>query len=165
MWICAPSGVEFTVSCPGTIAGAGAGVFPELFFLGLYFDLMETFGAVSTGVASAMTGSGAGCVAGAGWGTLAGAVAGVDAVGVLSSSTSSLRMWKAIPTMTRRMTPTAPAIEYMKSLGGVFLISLTAFLATTRGCTFGFSGCGGGATWTVDCGSSTGGSGGGGGAT
>ena len=34
----------------------------------------------------------------------------------------------------------APAIEYANSLGGVFFISDTAFLATSRGCTLGFSG-------------------------
>ena len=39
-----------------------------------------------------------------------------------------------------RMTPTAPAIEYTNSLGGVFLISVTALRATSRGCTLGFSG-------------------------
>ncbi len=41
----------------------------------------------------------------------------------------------------QQITPTAPAIEYAKSLGGVFLISVTALRATSRGCTFGFSGC------------------------
>jgi len=33
----------------------------------------------------------------------------------------------------------APAIEYKKSLGGVFLISVTALRATSRGWTLGFS--------------------------
>ena len=42
---------------------------------------------------------------------------------------------------TSRMIATAPAMEYKKSFGGVFLISVTALRATSRGCTLGFSGC------------------------
>ena len=41
---------------------------------------------------------------------------------------------------TIRMIAIAPAIEYKKSFGGVFLISVTALRATSRGCTLGFSG-------------------------
>src|SRR5437870_5125670 len=49
--------------------------------------------------------------------------------------------------------PRALVIETMKSLGGVFFISVTAFLATSRGCTLGFSG--GALLKTVACTAST----------
>src|ERR1700733_6147365 len=49
-------------------------------------------------------------------------------------------MRQAITATISKMTPTAAATETMKSCGGVFLISATAFFATSRGCTFGFSG-------------------------
>ena len=45
-----------------------------------------------------------------------------------------------IPAIVRTMIPIAPAIEKVNSCGGVFVISATAFFATSRGCTFGFSG-------------------------
>ena len=60
--------------------------------------------------------------------------------GVISSSEFSEWMCHAIAATTSRMIPIAPVIETMNSLGGVFLISATAFFATSRGCTFGFSG-------------------------
>src|SRR5579872_1056398 len=49
-------------------------------------------------------------------------------------------MCHAIAATISKMMPTAPAIENIKSFGGVFLISATAFFATSRGCTLGFSG-------------------------
>src|SRR5271163_4297187 len=50
-WICAPWGVESTFSAPGMMAGAaGGGAFFFLVLLALlYFGVMETAGAVSTG--------------------------------------------------------------------------------------------------------------------
>ena len=39
----------------------------------------------------------------------------------------------AIPRITSNTIPIAAATEYMTSFGGVFLISVTAFFATSRG--------------------------------
>src|SRR5437879_7430301 len=44
-----------------------------------------------------------------------------------------------IPTVTASIRQTAAPMEYIKSFGGVFLISVTACLATWRGCIRGFS--------------------------
>src|SRR5579871_3479584 len=49
-------------------------------------------------------------------------------------------MRQAITATISKIMPTAAATETIKSCGGVFLISATAFFATSRGCTFGFSG-------------------------
>src|SRR5580693_2386409 len=65
IWICAPAGLEVTLSCPGTIAGATGR--DLVFFLGAYFGCTETAGG------SAVTGSGATC-------TGVGAAAGVAGV-------------------------------------------------------------------------------------
>src|SRR5580700_2760010 len=172
IWICAPAGVELTFSCPGTIAGAtGLGL---LFFLLLYFGCTETAGGAT------VTGSGATCTAvwlfaasvdgfalPFGW---AGALA-AGAGGWFGASSSAFSAWMchAIAATISTIMPMAPATENTKSCGGVFLISATAFFATSRGWIFGFSG----AAWlnTVACtassagGFSAGGGGGGGGAT
>src|SRR5271166_5166624 len=74
-------------------------------------------------------------------------------------------MCQAMAATMSTMIPMAPAIETMKSCGGVFLISATAFFATWRGCTFGFSGGAllNTAACTASCSGSSGGGGGGGG--
>src|SRR5580692_4908023 len=171
IWICAPAGVELTFSCPGTIAGAtGLGL---LFFLLLYFGCTETAGGAT------VTGSGATCTAvwlfaasvdgfalPFGW---AGALA-AGAGGWFGASSSAFSAWMchAIAATISTIMPMAPATENTKSCGGVFLISATAFFATSRGWIFGFSG----AAWlnTVACtassaGGFSAGGGGGGGAT
>src|SRR5208283_5106397 len=103
-------------------------------------------------------------VGGAGFGWAAAVAAGC--AGVASSSAFSEWMCHAIAATISTMIPMAAAIETMKSCGGAFLISATAFFATSRGCTLGFSG--GAPVKTVACtascstGSSAGGGGGGG---
>src|SRR5271154_4882912 len=61
-WICAPWGVESKFSAPEMMAGAaGGGVFFFLLLLALlYFGVMETAGAASTG-GSGVTCAGADC--------------------------------------------------------------------------------------------------------
>src|ERR1700688_2341146 len=49
-------------------------------------------------------------------------------------------MRQAMKATISKIMQTAAANKTNKSLGGVFLISATAFFATSRGCTFGFSG-------------------------
>src|SRR5580700_7366570 len=172
IWICAPAGVELTFSCPGTIAGAtGLGL---VFFLLLYFGCTETAGGAT------VTGSGATCTAvwlfafaSADRFALPFGCAGTLAAGAggwfgASSSAFSEWMCHAIAATISTMMPMAPATENMKSCGGVFLISATAFFATSRGWIFGFSGAA--LLNTVACtasgaGGSSAGRGGGGGAT
>src|SRR5580693_4371670 len=135
IWICAPAGVEATLNCPGTIVGA-VGLLGFAFFLLLYFGCTETAGGAT------VTASGATCVVvwfaaelsgGAdalGWAGALAATAGV-CTGVASSSAFSEWICHAIPATTTAMTSIAAAIETMKSCGGVFLISETAFFATS----------------------------------
>src|SRR5580704_6907940 len=166
IWIWAPAGVEVTLNCPGTIAGAtGRGL--AFFLLLLYLGCTETAcGAAVTGSAVTCSGDCAGVCA-AGWlefGWAAALAAGC--AGVTSSSAFSEWMCHAIAATISKIIAMAPAIETMKSFGGVFLISATAFFATSRGCTLGFSG--GALLNTAACtalsgaGSSAGGGGGGG---
>src|SRR5580658_7961692 len=78
IWICAPAGVEVTLSCPGTIVGA-TGLLGLAFFLLLYFGCTETGGGAtvtasgSTWVvlwfAAGVSGAGLALAAGAGVGT------------------------------------------------------------------------------------------------
>src|SRR5579863_1290153 len=144
IWICAPAGVELTFNCPGTIAGAtGLGL---AFFLLLYFGCTETAGGAT------VTGSGATCTA-----VWLFAFASVDGLafplgcagalaagagGWFGASSSAFSEWMchAIAATISKMMPMAPATENTKSCGGVFLISATAFFATSRGWIFGFSG-------------------------
>src|SRR6266571_1530363 len=134
------------VNCPGMMTVGCVFGLGLLLYLGLT-EMASGCAATRSG-AAARTGAGAGSVAGA-WpatGTPVpsasgcSGVAAEDCAGELSASEFWEWMWNAIPTMTSRMMPRAAAIAYMKSLGGVFLISLTAFFATSRGGAFGFSG-------------------------
>src|SRR5580693_424930 len=172
IWICAPAGVELTFNCPGTIAGATA--------LGLaFFLLLLYFGCTETAGGATVTGSGATCTAlwlfalasvdgFAPFGCAGALAAGAGAWFGASSSAFSEWMCHAIAATISTMMPMAPATESTKSCGGVFLISATAFFATSRGWIFGFSGAA--LLNTVACtasgaGGSSAGRGGGGGAT
>src|SRR5579864_5102976 len=90
---------------------------------------------------AACTGSGAGGSDGAGCAAAAGVTGAATGAGTRPSSSvfsDRERQYTAMPTI--RMSATAPESEYINSCGGILLISLRAFSATSRGWILGFSG-------------------------
>src|SRR5579864_2065581 len=90
---------------------------------------------------AACTGSGAGGSDGAGCAAAAGVTGAATGAGTRPSSSvfsDRERQYTAMPTI--RMSATAPESEYINSCGGILLISLRAFSATSRGWIVGFSG-------------------------
>ena len=131
------------VNWPGIAEIAAAGA--ALLFFRLYLGVTETTAGSRPAAMRSGTAVGAGVGVGGAAVFHAGFVGGLDgavAAGCSEPSSAEFSEWMRhaiVPTISR-ITPKAAAIEYANSLGGVFLISVTAFRATSRGCTLGFSG-------------------------
>src|SRR5579864_5680129 len=141
------AGAEFLLFLANFPLAAGAN-FPER-------ASSTTGSAGASACEAACVGSGAGGSDGAGCAAAAGVTGAATGAGTRPSSSvfsDRERQYTAMPTI--RMSATAAESEYINSCGGILLISLRAFSATSRGWILGFSASGdsllgaGGGTYT-----------------